>query len=163
LDVWKSSNHMIYLGADHGGFELREKIKKWLPEWNYKYQDMGNEKLEEGDDYPAFAFRVAEQVADDERDGKEAFGILICRSAVGMVIAANKIHGARAAAVYNKKMAVKSREHNNSNIIALSGDNLTEDEAKKILKIWLTTPFSAEDRHRRRVEQIKEFERLTGN
>lgn len=163
MDVWKSSNHMIYLGADHGGFELREKIKKWLPEWNYKYQDMGNEKLEEGDDYPAFAFRVAEQVADDERDGKEAFGILICRSAVGMVIAANKIHGARAAAVYNKKMAVKSREHNNSNIIALSGDNLTEDEAKKILKIWLTTPFSAEDRHRRRVEQIKEFERLTGN
>ena len=154
---------MIYLGADHGGFQLKEKIKKWLEEWNYKYQDMGNEKLEEGDDYPAFAFRVAEQVADDERDGKEAFGILICRSAVGMVIAANKIHGARAAAVYNKKMAVKSREHNNSNIIALSGDNLTEDEAKKILKIWLTTPFSAEDRHRRRVEQIKEFERLTGN
>src|SRR3989338_1264368 len=151
---------MIYLGADHGGFQLKEKIKKWLEEWNYKYQDMGNEKLEENDDYPAFAFRVAEHVAEDDEINR---GILICRSAVGMVIAANKVKGVRAAAVYDEKMAVKSREHNNSNIIALSGDNLTEDEAKKILKIWLTTPFSAEDRHRRRVEQIKEFERLTGN
>ena len=151
---------MIYLGADHGGYHLKEKVKEWLVVWGYEYQDMGNEKLEENDDYPAFAFRVAEHVAEDDEENR---GILICRSAVGMVIAANKIHGARAAAVYEEKMAVKSREHNNSNIIALSGDNLTEDEAKKILKIWLTTPFSAEDRHKRRVEQIKEFERLTGN
>jgi len=131
---------MIFLGADHGGFQLKEKVKLWLKEWGYEYQDMGNEKLEEGDDYPAFAFRVAEHVAEDEKEGREAQGILICRSAVGMVIAANKVHGARAAAIYDEKMTVKSREHNNSNIIALSGDNLTEDEAKKILKIWLETP-----------------------
>lgn len=151
---------MIYLGADHGGFELKEKVKKWLEEWNYRYRDMGNEKNEENDDYPQFAFRVAEHVAEDDEKNK---GILICRSAVGMVIAANKVNGVRAAAVYDEKMAVKSREHNNSNVIALSGDNLSEDEAKKILKIWLETPFSSEDRHQRRVEQIKEFERLTGN
>ena len=151
---------MIYLGADHGGFQLKEKIKKWLEEWNYKYQDMGNEKLEENDDYPAFAFRVAEHVAEDDEINR---GILICRSAVGMVIAANKVKGVRAAAVYDENMSVKSREHNNSNIIALSGDNLSENEAKKVLKKWLETLFSKDDRHRRRIEQIKEFERLTGN
>lgn len=146
---------MIYLGADHGGFKLKEKVKKWFKEWRYQYEDLGNKNFDKDDDYPEFAIAVAQKVS---AGGEESRGILICRSAVGMIIAANKIKGIRAAAVYNEPMAVKSREHNNSNIIALSGNNLSDDEAKKILKTWLETEFSPEERHRRRVRQIEKFE-----
>ncbi|KKS95560.1 MAG: sugar-phosphate isomerase, RpiB/LacA/LacB family, ribose 5-phosphate isomerase B [Candidatus Gottesmanbacteria bacterium GW2011_GWA2_43_14] len=149
---------MIYLGADHGGFQLKEKVKEWLSEWGLEFKDMGNRLYEEGDNYPDFAFAVASKVSEDEEKNR---GILICRSAVGMVIAANKVKGVRAAAVYDGKMAEKSRQHNNSNVIGLSGDNLTETDAKKILKTWLDTPFSDEDRHRLRVGQIEEFEKQT--
>ena len=145
---------MIYIGSDHGGFHLKEKVKSWLKEWGYEYEDMGNAKLEMEDDYPKYAFLVAKKTAEDEKNR----GILICRSAVGMVIAANKVKEVRAAAVYDEKMARLSREHNNSNVIGLSGDNLTEESAKNILKIWLETEFSKDERHRRRVGMIREFE-----
>ena len=142
---------MIYLGSDHGGFELKEKVKLWLTEWGYEFEDLGNLKLEQDDDYPEYAFAVAKKVAEDDEVNR---GILICRSAVGMVIAANKIKKARAAAVYDETMARLSREHNNANIIGLSGDRLNDDQAKKIIKIFLKTKFSGEARHRRRVFTI---------
>ena len=88
---------MIYLGADHGGFKLKEKIKQWLSEWKLPYEDLGAHKLDPEDDYPQFAFTVAEKVAqaDDMTQAweKRAKGILVCRSAAGMVIAANKVKG----------------------------------------------------------------------
>ena len=145
---------MIYLGADHGGFHLKEKVKQWLKARGEAFDDLGNRNYEEGDDYPKFAFEVAKKVAGDEK----SFGILICRSAVGMVIAANKVKGARAAAVYDREMARLAREHNKANIIALSGDRLTDVEAKNIVKIFLETAFSTDERHTRRVNQINEFE-----
>lgn len=145
---------MIYLGADHGGFELKNKIKTWLEKWGYEFEDLGNIKFEPEDDYPKYAIEAAKRVVEDEKNR----GILICRSAVGMVIAANKIKGIRAAAVYDEKMARLCREHNNANIIGLSGDRLSDFQAKKIIEIWLETEFSKEERHRRRVEEIKQFE-----
>jgi ribose 5-phosphate isomerase B len=146
---------MIYLGADHGGFELKEKIKKVLDKNKYKYQDMGNKVLDKTDDYPDYAFRVAEKVAKE----KNAVGILFCRSSEGMIIAANKVKGIRAASVFNEKSAKLSREHNDANVIALPGDWMNEKEAEKIIKTFLETKFSNEERHVRRIKKISDYEK----
>ena len=145
---------MVYLGADHGGFELKEKIKSWLSHWGYIFEDCGNTVYDKEDDYPDFAFRVAKKVAFST-DSK---GVLVCRSAAGMVIAANKARGVRAVSVFNAEMAKHSREHNDANIIGLSADFSTEIELKNILKVWLETPFSNEGRHKRRIEKIRVYE-----
>lgn len=153
---------MIYLGSDHGGYLLKDKIKSWLDDWGYKYQDLGAHKLDPDDDYPQFAFAVAEKVSLEDNPTqawkKRSKGILACRSAAGMVIAANKVKDVRAAAAFDIQSARHCREHNDANIIALSGDWLKETEAKKILEIWLETEFSKEARHSRRVQQIREKE-----
>ncbi|OGG17566.1 hypothetical protein A3D05_06120 [Candidatus Gottesmanbacteria bacterium RIFCSPHIGHO2_02_FULL_40_24] len=157
---------MIFLGADHGGYHLKEKLKKWLKEWELVYEDLGNTDFDKDDDYPRYAFAVAESVANEEKKGKEypypwnkrPKGILICRSAIGMVIAANKIKGAKAGAAYNERMAKLSREHNDANILALSEDLVDEILIIRILKTWLDTEFSGEDRHKRRIRQIGEYE-----
>lgn len=158
---------MIYLGADHGGFDLKEKIKKWLTHWGYTWEDLGNTLYEMEDDYPKYAFLVAQKVAEEEGKGfsypqkwsDRPKGIIICRSAAGMVIAANKIKGARCATAFDYKSASHSRLHNDANILALSGDWLDEYKAKKILKIWLETEFSGEERHVRRLREIEEYEK----
>ena len=158
---------MIYLGSDHGGFDLKEKIKKWLTQWGNQWEDVGNTVYEGEDDYPDYALAVAHKVANDQANGRvypypwkdRPKGILICRSAAGMVIAANKVPGVYAAAAFDTRSAKQIREHNNTNVIALSGDWLEVFEVKKILKTWLTTEFSGEPRHLRRVKKIEEFER----
>lgn len=153
---------MIYLGADHGGFKLKEKIKQWFTEWKLKYEDIGPLRLDPDDDYPQYAFAVAERVSredamtDSWKD--RAKGILICRSAGGVVIAANKVKDIRAVAVYDTKQARHAREHNDANVIGISGDWMTEKQAKDIIKTWLDTQFSNEERHLRRVNQIREKE-----
>jgi len=158
---------MIYLGADHGGFDLKEKIKKWLTRWGYPWEDLGNTFYEKEDDYPKFAFAVAQKVVEEEKKGNQypkpwadrPKGIITCRSAAGMVIAANKVKGARAATAFDVRSAKHCRLHNDVNILALSGDWLDEYHTKKILKVWLTTEFSGEERHIRRLEQIAEYEK----
>jgi len=162
---------MIYLGADHGGFKLKEEIKKWLSRWGYQWEDLGNKFYDKEDDYPKFAFAVAKRVALEERKlfSKESKfelyqtkipwkerpkGIIACRSAAGMVIAANKVEGARCAAVFDLESAKHCREHNDVNVLALAGDWLDEAKAKKILAVWLDTEFSFEERHIRRLRQI---------
>lgn len=146
---------MIYLGADHGGFELKEKIKLWLTEWGMAYEDCGNEKYDASDDYPAFAFAVAKKVAKDSERNK---GVLACRSAAGMVIAANKVKGIRAVSVFDEESAKHSRTNNDANVVALSGDWLKDDKAKNVLNVWLQTDFSHEERHMKRIEDIKTIE-----
>lgn len=157
---------MIYIGSDHGGFDLKEKIKKWLKLWGYLVEDMGNTMYDKEDDYPQFAYEVAQRVSDDERKGiaypypwkDRSKGILCCRSAAGMIIAANKVPGARAALAFDTVTARHCREHNDVNILAFSGDFLEEYQAKKILKTWLETEFSGEERHVRRLKQIETYE-----
>ncbi|MCJ7739964.1 RpiB/LacA/LacB family sugar-phosphate isomerase [Candidatus Microgenomates bacterium] len=157
---------MIYLGCDHGGFDLKEKIKKWLVRWGYSFEDLGNTIYDKDDDYPKYAFAVARRVAEEEFSGRKypmpwkdrPKGILCCRSAAGMVMAANRIKGIRAFATSDAKKAMRSRDHNDANIIALSGDWLEDYQAKKLIKAWLSTEFSGEERHIRRLKMLDEYD-----
>lgn len=153
---------MIYLGADHGGFELKEKIKQWFKEWKLDFEDLGAHTLDPEDDYPEFAFAVSEKVSQEDDMTKSwkkrTKGILACRSAGGVIIAANKIKDVRAVSVTDIKSTKHSREHNDANVLGLSGDWMSDKEAKEIIKTWLDTEFSKEDRHVRRINQIRERE-----
>lgn len=144
----------IYLGADHAGFALKEKIKKWLTKKKFVVIDLGDKKLNPKDDYPDYAAKVAKAVAKDK-----TLGILLCGSAQGVCIAANKIKGIRAVAPYNPAEAVLSRKHEDANIICLSGWFFTLMKAKKMVDLFLNTPFSGEIRHVRRINKIKKLER----
>jgi len=144
---------MIFLGADHGGFELKNKVREWLAEWGEEFKDLGNKVYDKEDDYPDYAIAVAKEVAKGDNKG-----ILFCRSAAGMVIAANKVTGVRAVAAFDKESAQHSREHNDANVLVLSGDWLDEEKARQIAKVWLNTKFTQEERHVRRLNKIKEIE-----
>jgi len=147
---------MVYLGADHAGFRLKEQIKKYLQNQKLKFEDLGNLKLEKNDDYPEYGYRVAKAVAKN----KGSKGILICGTSYGICIVANKEKGTRAVSVNNVREAKFSREHNDANILCLSGWDNSVSKARKIIKAWLNTKFSAQPRHRRRVNQIKKIEDL---
>ena len=142
----------IVIGSDHGGYELKNSIIGFLKQEKYAVEDMGTHS-KESCDYPMIGFEVAKAVAC----GKADRGILICKTGVGMVIIANKLHGIRAAACYDKDMAKSSREHNDCNIIVLAANYIDIGKAKEILKIWLKAEHAG-DRHERRVKQIKDIE-----
>ncbi len=144
----------IYIGADHAGFVLKEKIREWLEHKHVPYIDVGNKKLDPKDDYPDFAAALARKVV-----AEKSLGILICGSAQGMCIAANKIKGARAVIPYSLREARLSKEHNNANIICLSGWFAHLHKSKRMIELFLTTGFSQEPRHVRRLEKIKRLER----
>ena len=151
----------IVLGADHGGFELKESIKKFLQEQEYELEDAGNVEFDREDDYVDFAEKVAREVGGEgsEIGQRKIMGVLMCRSAAGMVIAANKIGGVRAVAAFDVKSARHSREHNDANVLALSGDWLSEEKAKSTLKEWLEVPYSNAERHTRRLRKILDMEK----
>ena len=126
----------IYLGADHAGYILKEAIKNYLDSLKIPYEDMGAFKLDATDDYPDYAVKVAQKVAE----GKGR-GILVCGSSIGVCIAANKFKGVYAAPVTTEREAKVSIEHNNANVICLSGWNLSVAKVKKILRVWLKTEY----------------------
>jgi len=140
---------MIVIGADHAGFKLKAKLKRWLTEQGNKVTDTGAHKLDKNDDYPVYAYKVAKAVA-----GGKGKGILLCGSAEGVCIAANKVKGVRAVAVWNVQNAKLSRKHNDANVLCLSGWELSPAQAKKIVKAWLKTAFTAKARHVRRLKEI---------
>ncbi len=144
---------MIYLGADHAGFHLKEEIKKYLEELGYKYEDLGNQEMDPQDDYPDFALKVANKAVETKEKG-----ILVCSTGLGMCLAANKVKGARGVVVWDEFTAIQSREHNNANILCLAGKVLDLETAKKIVRVWMETEFSEEERHVRRLEKIKAIE-----
>lgn len=143
---------MIYLGADHRGFKLKEKIKKILKNLGYDFTDMGNLIHDENDDYTDFAKLVAEKVSQNPETNK---GILICGSGVGVDITANKFHGVRSALTDDVETAKQSREHINANVLSLPADEVDFGLAKKIIKIWLSTPFSNGEKHKKRIDKIE--------
>ncbi len=151
----------VVLGADHGGFELKERLKEFLSHNGYEVEDVGNYELDDNDDYPDFAIKVANAVGKEGAGiGQKAImGILACRSAAGMVIAANKVKGVRAVAAFDETSAIHSRQHNDANVLALSGDWLEFEDAKNVMKAWLDTPYSNEERHTRRLKKILEMEK----
>lgn len=146
---------MIYIGADHRGFALKEKLKAFLASQSHEVEDVGAFTFDQNDDYVDFAKLVAEKVAAAPTADK---GILICGSGHGMDIVANKFKGVYAALCDTKESAVQSRQHGNTNVLVLAADALTEAKAQEIVTAWLDTPFSGEERHIRRLEKVKEFE-----
>ncbi|MDD5449153.1 MAG: ribose 5-phosphate isomerase B [Candidatus Omnitrophica bacterium] len=139
----------IAVGSDHGGFKLKTELLKFLKASGHRPRDFGTFS-EESCDYPVFAAAAAKAVAS----GRFPRGVLICRTGIGMVIAANKVRGVRAAVIHDEACAVSSRKHNDSNIAVFGSRFIKPDKAKKILKIWLKTR-AAGGRHRRRVSQIE--------
>ncbi len=142
----------IAIGADHGGFDLKGKVIKYLKLKGYEVRDFGCYTAESCD-YPKYGFLVAEAV------GKKKFsrGILICKSGIGMSIVANKVRGVRAALVSDIESARSSREHNDANIIVFSAKGMNAYKVKRILDVWLVTRRLG-GRHLRRVRQIEELE-----
>ncbi|MEM1296592.1 MAG: ribose 5-phosphate isomerase B, partial [Verrucomicrobiota bacterium] len=143
-----SDRPSIVIGADHGGVELKEQLATWLSERGHDLRDFGTHG-KESVDYPDFAHGVADAVDAGEAD----YGVLVCTSAVGVCITANKYADVRAAQVYDVDMATLSRSHNDSNVICLSGAKTSFDQAKEILESFLSTPFEG-GRHERRVDKI---------
>jgi len=144
---------MLYIASDHAGFALKEEIKRYLQSVNYAFEDLGPQELDPADDYPDFALKVARKI--NEEGGE---GILICGTGQGVCLAANKVKGIRAVAAYDEFMANQAKEHLDSNILCLGGRITDVETAKRIVKIWLETPFSGEERHERRLEKIEEIE-----
>ncbi|MBI3034661.1 RpiB/LacA/LacB family sugar-phosphate isomerase [Candidatus Woesearchaeota archaeon] len=152
----------VFIGADHGGFELKDRLKKFLAGEGYDVADVGAKVFDANDDYVDYAFRVAEKVGAAESRRlfqDECRGVLLCRSSAGMVISANKVNGVRAVSGFDRKSVLHSREHNASNVLALSGDWTSPEKAEELLKLWLKTPFSNEERHARRLMKIADFEK----
>lgn len=139
---------MIAIGADHGGFELKEAIIKHF-DGKVVFKDFGTNSLESVD-YPEYAFKVADSVASGECEA----GILICKTGIGMSIAANKVKGIRCALCFNEEVAHLCKEHNNANVIALPASMISKDEAVKIIEIWLNSKFLG-GRHEKRVNMIE--------
>ncbi len=146
---------LIYIGADHQGFQLKDALKKFLKERGYEVVDVGNEKYDENDDYPDFAVLVARQVAQDASMRR---GVLICGSGAGVDITANKFKGIRSVLAANPDQAYLSRRDDDTNVLSLAAEFTNEEIAKKILSVWLATPFSNEEKYKRRLEKIREIE-----
>ena len=143
----------IAIGADHAGFADKEKIKRQLDELGVEYEDVGTNSTESVD-YPVYARKVAEKVANGEAEQ----GILVCGSGNGMQIAANKIRGVRAALAWNAETARLARQHNDANVLSVPARMIPPEEVAKIIESWLNADFEG-GRHARRVAEISDFEK----
>lgn len=142
----------IAMGADHGGFKLKEEIKLFVTDLGHDVADFGTNG-EDSVDYPDFGIKAAEEVGS----GRCKMGILICSTGIGMCIAANKVKGIRAALCHDEFTAEMSRRHNNANVLCLGAKVVSKEKALPLVKLWLSTPFDG-DRHSRRVGKIADFE-----
>jgi ribose 5-phosphate isomerase B len=142
----------IFLGTDHAGYALKEVLKGYLLEFGHEIKDMGAHEYQGQDDYPDFITLVAEEVSKDT----DVRGIILGGSGEGEAMCANRHKGVRAAVYYGGRPEIitLSREHNDANVLSLGARFLNEEEAKEVIKIWLETPFSGEERHKRRIGKI---------
>lgn len=143
---------MIYLGADHRGFRLKEEITKFLAEKKYQFEDMGNLDYDPNDDYTDFAKLVAQKVSEKPEENK---GILICGSGVGVDITANKFPSVRSALADDVETAQQSREHDDTNVLSLPANEVDFELVKKIITVWLETSFSNGEKYKRRIGKIE--------
>lgn len=141
---------MIAIGCDHGGFELKQEIIKLLENRQIQYKDFGS-FTKESVDYPEYANLVCQSVLSGESEK----GILICGTGIGISIAANKIKGIRAALCHDCFSAEATRLHNDANVLAMGGRVIGAEHAMKITEIFLSTPFSMDERHQRRINLIE--------
>jgi ribose 5-phosphate isomerase B len=148
----EKSARVVAIAADHGGFELKEQLKAYLREWGYQFLDLGTDSTA-AVDYPDFAEAVARAVVR----GDAWLGVVLDSAGIGSSIAANKVPGARAALCYDRATARNSREHNDANVLTLGAKLLSQEAAREILAVWLSTPFAG-GRHQRRVDKIRSIE-----
>jgi len=146
---------LIYVGADHRGFHLKEKVVEFLRGLDYEVKDLGAKIYDKDDDYNEISVKLAEKVARENTKG-----ILLCGSGVGVCLAANKVLGVRAALCTSQKQARLAREDSDANILCLATDLINEEENFEIAKTFLETVFSSEERFIRRINKIKEYERV---
>jgi ribose 5-phosphate isomerase B len=147
-----TGSRVVAIGADHGGFDLKEELRGYLVQWGYKVLDLGTSSRESVD-YPDLAEAVANAVAR----GDAWRGIVIDTAGIGSSIAANKVPGARAALCYDRATARNSREHNDANILSLGARLIPAEVAREVVAVWLETPFAG-GRHQRRVDKIRAIE-----
>ena len=145
----------IFIGSDHGGYKLKKQILSFLYKLGYYVADLGNKNYEPDDDYPIYAKEVAKTVAKT----KDSIGILICGSGQGVCIVANKVRGIRAALAEHIKDAYLARKDDDSNVLCLSGRILNSEKANKIVKKFLETKFEDLPKRKRRLMEIKKFEK----
>ncbi len=143
----------IAIGSDHGGWEIKERIKKYLEKEGFEFRDFGTGNSSSCD-YPDFGLPVAEAVAR----GEKTRGILICTTGIGMSITANKVPGVRAAPCNNVETARLSREHNDANVLVLAAKTVGKEKLEDIIQIWLNTGFTGDERHVRRLKKVKQIE-----
>ena len=145
----------VHLGSDHAGFELKAHLIAWLESERYDVVDHGPVEFDPVDDYPPYVLRAAQAVVND----RGSLGIVLGGSGNGEQIAANKVRGVRAALAWTEDTAVLAREHNDANVISFGARMHTADETTRMVELFLTTAFSGEERHARRIAMIEEFER----
>ena len=143
---------MIAIGCDHGGYKLKEEIKKYFEEKGIEYKDFGTDS-EERTDYPIYAKKVAKAIQSKECDS----GILVCRSGYGMTVVANKFKGVRAASIFSEESAKFAKADDDINVITLGGDYLSTNDAICIIRNWLGTEFKA-GRYEERLKMVREIE-----
>ena len=148
----------IHLGSDHAGFELKMKVAARLRELGHEPVDHGPAALDPEDDYPPYCFAAAEGAVAEPG----SLGIVIGGSGNGEAIAANKVRGARCALAHNDETARLGRAHNDANVMSLGSRMTSETDALRFVEIFVTTPFSAEERHARRIARLTEYERREG-
>jgi ribose 5-phosphate isomerase B len=148
----------VHLGSDHAGLELKEHLLNWLADRGDEVVDHGPFVYDALDDYPVFCLRAAAAVADEEG----SLGVVIGGSGNGEQMAANKVRGVRAALVWSEETAVLARQHNDANVISVGGRMHTLEDMTRFIEIFLTTPFTGEARHVRRIAMVSDYEK-TGN
>jgi ribose 5-phosphate isomerase B len=149
----------VHIGSDHAGLELKDHLLGWLADHGYEPVDHGPFVRDPDDDYPVFCLRAAEGVAADQQDGLDSLGIVVGGSGNGEQMSANKVIGIRAALVWNDDTAVLAREHNDANVISLGGRQHSLEEMTRFVELFLTTPFSDDPRHVRRIAMLAGYEK----
>lgn len=144
---------ILFIASDHGGYQLKKRLVRFLEnELNIKVKDLGPTEFVDGDDYPDYVFPLTAKVLE-----KNARGILICKNGIGVCVAANKVAGIRAGIGYNTAVAETMMKDDNTNVLCLAAVTLSEEYAMAIVKHWLNTEFSNEERHKRRLAKETEY------
>jgi ribose 5-phosphate isomerase B len=148
----------VHLGSDHAGLELKDHLMSWLVDAGYEPVDHGPFVHDALDDYPAFCLRAAEGVAGDRAEGLDSLGVVIGGSGNGEQMAANKVEGIRCALVWSEETAALAREHNDANVVSVGGRMHPVEDMVRFVEVFLTTAFSGDERHVRRIGQLSTYE-----
>jgi ribose 5-phosphate isomerase B len=149
----------VHLGSDHAGLDLKAHLTSWLSDHGYEPVDHGPHQFDALDDYPVFVLRAAEAVATDRMEGLDSCGVVIGGSGNGEQIAANKVPGIRCALAWSEETASLAREHNDAQIVSVGGRMHSVEDMTRFVEVFLTTSFSGDERHARRIGQIRGYER----